>query len=61
MGRIRDFISRILFKMFPQKEPSLPTDERYAYEFGGRIFRGIKGNKDKSRIVHGMAKRNMGH
>ena len=61
MGKIRDFISRFLLSLFPQREPRLLTAEQKAYEKGGRIFRGIKGNKDKSRIIAGMGMRNMGH
>lgn len=38
MGKIGDFISRFLFRMFPQREPTLLTAERNAYEKEGRIF-----------------------
>ncbi len=60
MGKIGDSISRIFLKMIPQKKPVLPTSEQQFYEKGGRIFRDIKGRKDKSRIVEGMAKRDWG-
>ena len=60
MGRVKDFIFKILFFIFPQREASLPTNEKIAYERGGWIFRGIKGNKDKMRLVEGMGKRGWG-
>ena len=61
MGRIKDFVFNILLSMFPQREAALPTDEKVAYEKGGRILRGIKGNKDKMQMAEGMGKRNMGN
>ena len=60
MSKIGEFISRILFNLFPQREPTLQTQEQKTYEKGGHIFRGIKGNKDKSRIIEGMSKGNFG-
>jgi hypothetical protein len=60
MSKLGDFISRILLKMFPQRKPIPQTSEQQSYEKGGRIFRGIKGNKDKSRIIEFMLRKGMG-
>ena len=61
MSRLGEFITRLLLKMFPQREPEVQTKEKRYFEKGGRIFRGIKGNKDKTKIIEGMSRRNMGH